>query len=68
MQQDKLATRRALDSRPRVVAKYLPGDMVAVWRMMKNKGIPGKRAHHRWRPGICIGEVRGNYWVALPGA
>ncbi|CAK0910051.1 unnamed protein product, partial [Prorocentrum cordatum] len=68
IQQDKLAARRALDARPRVVAKYLPGDMAAAWRMVKNKGIPGERAHHRWRPGICMGEVRGNHWAALPGA
>ncbi|CAK0911130.1 unnamed protein product, partial [Prorocentrum cordatum] len=40
MQQDMLAARRALDSRPRVVARYRPGDVVAAWRMMKNKGIP----------------------------
>ncbi|CAK0868212.1 unnamed protein product [Prorocentrum cordatum] len=65
MQQDKLTTRRALDSRPRVVVKYQPSDMVAVWRMMRNKGIPGKRAHHRWRPGIYMGEVRGKYWVLV---
>ena len=29
------------------------GDIVAVWRMVKGSDIPGKRAHHPWRPGIC---------------
>ena len=65
---DKLNARRALDTRPRVVPTFLPGDMVAVWRMMKGGGIPGKRAHHRWRPGLCMDAVRGNYWIALPGS
>ena len=55
---DKLNSRRALDTRPRVVPTFLPGDMVAVWRMMKGGGIAGKRAHHRWRPEICLGPVR----------
>ena len=27
--------------------------------------MPGKRARHRWRSGICIGKVRGKYWIAL---
>ena len=35
---------------------------VAAWRTM-NGG--GKRAHHRWRPGIYMGAVRGNYRIAL---
>ena len=52
---DKLTAWRALDTRPRGVPTFLPGDMVAVWRMMKGGGIPGKRAHHRWRPGMCMG-------------
>ena len=69
MQQDRLAARRALVSRPKVVAvaKHQPDDMVVVRRRMKN-GVPlGRRAHHRWRPGICMGKVCGNDWVALPG-
>ena len=65
---DKPNARRALDTRPRVVPTFLPGDMVAVWRMTKGGGIPGKQAHHRWRPGICVGSVRGNYWIAVPGS
>ena len=44
---------------------FPPGDMVAVWRMTKGGGIPGKEAH---RPGICVGSVRGNYWIAVPGS
>ena len=28
-------------------------------------GIPGMRAHHRWRPGICTGAVRGNFWIVI---
>ena len=51
---DKLTAKRALDTRPRGVPTFLPGDMVAVWRMMKGGGIPGKRAHHRWRLGMCM--------------
>ena len=41
---------------------HLPGDIVAAWRMIKGCGIPGKRAHQRWRPGVCMGAVRGNCW------
>ena len=47
---------------------FLPGDMVAVWRMVMGGGIPGKRAHHRWKPGVCMGSVRGNNWIAFPGS
>ena len=65
---DKLNARRALETRPRVVPTVLPGDMVTVWRMMKGDGIPGKRAHHRRRRGLCVGAVRSNYCIALPGS
>lgn len=68
IQQDKLHTRRALDTRPRRLHKHLPGEMVCVWRQVANKGVPKKRAHHRWPPRICMGEVRGHYWVAMPGS
>ena len=61
----KLNATRALDTRPRVVPTFLQGDMVAVWRMMNGGDILGKRAHHRWRPGVCMGAVRSNYWCAL---
>ena len=50
---DKLNARRALDTRPRVVPSFCQGDMVAVWRMMKGGGIPGKRAHHCVELGSC---------------
>ena len=62
---DKPNARSALNTRPRVVPTFLPGDMVAVWRMTKEGGIPGKPAH---RPGICVGSVRGNYWIVVPGS
>ena len=42
----------------------MPGER---WKM-KGGGILGKRAHHRWRPGICMGPIRGNCWIALPGS
>eukprot|EP00959_Pyramimonas_sp_CCMP1952_P357848 7492381-Pyramimonas_sp.AAC.1 len=41
------AARVALDSRPRVAQSFKPGDRVAVWR--RGRGIPGKKAHARWR-------------------
>ena len=62
---DKVNLRTALDTRPRVLRQYSPGDMVAVWRGIKHGGF--KKSHFRWRPGICMGVVRGNYWIALPG-
>ena len=65
---DKLNARRELDTIPRMVPTFLPGDMVAVWRMMKGGGLLGKRVHHRSRCGICEGSVRGNCWIALPGS
>ncbi len=64
---EKESTRRALDSRPRVLRTFQPGEMVAVWRSVNQK--KGHKMHHyRWRPGIVIGAVRGNYWIALPGS
>ena len=66
---DKLAVRTALDARPPTLRSFQNGEMVAVWR--KNRGASGsstKWAHHRWRPGICMGQVRGNYWIAVPGS
>ncbi|CAK0820028.1 unnamed protein product, partial [Prorocentrum cordatum] len=63
---DKQATRLALDARPRKLVKYQSGDMVAVWRNAKQ--VAGRRAHYRWRPGACMGAVRGNYWIAVPGS
>eukprot|EP00959_Pyramimonas_sp_CCMP1952_P004665 97634-Pyramimonas_sp.AAC.1 len=41
--------------------------MVAVWRKVKG-AIAGKTSSYRWRPGICVGPVRGNCWLALPGS
>ena len=55
---DKLSARRAPDTRQRVVPTFLPGTVVAVWRMMKGGGIPGKRAQRRWRPGLNLPKVR----------
>ena len=43
MQSDKLSARRALDTRPRVVLTFLPGDMVAVRRLGEGRWSP-KRA------------------------
>ena len=55
---DNLATRRALDQRPR-----------PVWRRGTRKGAPGKQRRAQWRgPGIILGAVRGNYFVAMPGS
>ena len=35
---------------------------------MKGGGMQVHRRHHfRSRPGVCMGAVRGNYWVAVPG-
>ena len=65
---DQHALRRALDTRPRVVRFFRAGDMVAVWRRTKHsQRVPHRHSYHRWRPGICVGAVRGNYWIALPG-
>ncbi|CAK0882257.1 unnamed protein product [Prorocentrum cordatum] len=63
---DKQATRLAVDARPRKLVKYQPGDTVAVWRNARK--VAGRRAHYRWRPGACMGAVRGNYWIAVPGS
>ncbi len=60
--------RRALDARPRVLRSFQPGEMVAVWRSINPRGKALKMSHYRWRPGIVIGAVRGNYWIALPGS
>jgi len=37
------------------------GEMVAVWR--KTRGASSSR----WRPGVCMEQVRGNYWIWCPG-
>ena len=66
---DKLAVRAALDARPPTLRSFQNGDMVAVWRKARGaSGSSSKWAHHRWRPGICMGQVRGNYWIAVPGS
>ena len=46
---DKMATRRALDQRPRPLREFSFGDEVAVWRRGTGKGAPD------------LGAVRGNY-------
>ena len=43
---DKLNAKRALDTRSRVGPTFLPGDMVAAWRMMKDGGIPETWSMH----------------------
>ena len=64
---DNLATRRALDQRPRPFREFSVGDEVAVWRRGTGKGAPGKQRRTQWRgPGIILGAVRGNYFVAMP--
>lgn len=64
IQHDKLHTRRAMDTQAIKLHKCLPREMVCMCRQVSNKGMPNKRAHHLWRPGIFMGEVRGSYWVA----
>ncbi|CAK0840822.1 unnamed protein product [Prorocentrum cordatum] len=67
---DRRATRAALDARPRRRIAYKPGDMVAIWRKVTKGGgggLQNRRARYRWRPGVCMGAVRGNYWIAVPG-
>ena len=59
---DQLAVRTALDVRPPTLRSFQNGDMVAVWR--KTRGASGSR----WRPSVCMGQVRGNYWIAVPGS
>ena len=54
---DNLATRRALDQRPRPLREFSVGDEVVVWRRGTGKGAPG-----------ILGAVRGNYFVAMPGS
>ena len=62
-------TRRALDQRPRPLREFSVGDDVAVWRRGTGKGAPGKQRRTQWRgPGIILGAVRGNYFVAMPGS
>ena len=66
---DNLATRRALDQRPRPLREFSVGDEVAVWRRGTGKGALGKQQRAQWRgPGIILGAVRGNYFVAMPGS
>ena len=66
---DNLATRRALDQRPRPLREFSVGDEVAVWRRGTGKGASGKRRRAQWRgPGIILGAVRGKYFVAMPGS
>ena len=62
---DHRAARIALNSRPRPLREFRPGDEVAVWR--RGRGI--KKSMARWRgPGIVAGETGGNYWVSMPGS
>ena len=66
---DNLATRRALDQRPRPLREFSVGDEVAVWRRGTGNGAPGKQRRAQWRgPGIILGAVRGNCFVAMPGS
>ena len=63
-----LATRRALDQRPRPLREFSVGDEVAVWRRGTGKGALGNKRRAQWRgPGIILGAVRGNYFVAMRG-
>jgi len=62
---DHRAARIALNSRPRPLREFRPGDEVAVWR--RGRGI--KKSSARWRgPGVVAGCTGGNYWVSMPGA
>ena len=59
------AARIALNSRPRPLRVFQPGDEVAIWR--RGRGI--KKSSARWRgPGVVAGETGGNYWVSMPGS
>ena len=65
---DNLATRRALDQRPRPLREFSVGDEVAVWRRGTGKGAPGKQRRAQWRgPGIILGAVRSDDFVAMQG-
>eukprot|EP00435_Cladocopium_sp_Y103_P011900 s3832_g3.t1 len=62
---DHRAARIALNSRPRPLRVFQPGDEVAIWR--RGRGI--KKSSARWRgPGIVAGAAGGNYWVSMPGS
>ena len=62
---DHRAARIALNSRPRPLREFRPGDEVSVWR--RGRGI--KKSTARWRgPGIVAGVAGGNLWVSMPGA
>jgi hypothetical protein len=62
---DHRAARIALNSRPRPLRVFQPGDEVAIWR--RGRGI--KKSTARWRgPGIVAGAAGGNYWVSMPGS
>eukprot|EP00435_Cladocopium_sp_Y103_P050503 s1907_g15.t1 len=62
---DHRAARIALNSRPRPLRVFQPGDEVAIWR--RGRGI--KKSSARWRgPGIVAGLAGGNYWVSMPGS
>eukprot|EP00435_Cladocopium_sp_Y103_P018859 s2377_g4.t1 len=62
---DHRAARIALNSRPRPLRMFQPGDEVAIWR--RGRGI--KKSSARWRgPGIVAGAAGGNYWVSMPGS
>ena len=63
--QDHRAARIALNSRPRPLRQFQPGDEVAVWR--RGRGL--KRSSARLRgPGVVAGETGGNYSVSMPGS
>ena len=62
---DHKAARIALNSRPRPLREFRPGDEVSVWR--RGRGI--KKSTARWRgPGIVAGLAGGKIWVSMPGA
>ena len=49
--------------------EFYVGDQVAVWRRGTGKSASGKqRRAQRHGPGIILGAVRGNYFVAMPGS
>lgn len=55
---DHRAARIALNARPRPKREFRAGDEVAVWR--RGRGIKNGD--------VVAGEVRGNYWVSMPGS
>ena len=65
--QNKEALQRAVSHKPRVQPEqYLPGDLVYIYREVK-QGKTKKPAAHWTGPGAVIGREGSNYWIARGG-